>query len=414
MRILYITMMNPAVDAILGGMREQELQGLPAMFFPFKMLLERGCEIDILLFTEAKKRVKESECFKEDNLICVPIKGGLSGKLAFPLIMHHAVRRVLNSKEYDFVYGMTEGSCIGIREASRRGIPCAIRQYGTQNLTNKIKKIRLKPIRRIYALTNNTYILLSMYGKMNFLLATNDGSCTDEINELLGVKRNFKLYHWRSGISIPKSFHAPDMVGERNYPNTYSECRLAHIGRITTIKRQDRSVEILHAMHEKGYKFHLHFIGEVCENEMIKALKSLIKQYHLEEYVHFEGAKSQSVCRLYARNSFAVFLLSDNNRGNVFYEALSEGAVILINNNSSVNDYVRDGENCIACSTYEEAANKLIQLLHDKTKVERIRREAYETAVNGFLSLEDRFGREVQLILDTASGKDTSDYPSVL
>ena len=39
MRILYITMDNPAVETILGGMHDETLSGLPAFYYPFKMLL---------------------------------------------------------------------------------------------------------------------------------------------------------------------------------------------------------------------------------------------------------------------------------------------------------------------------------------------------------------------------------------
>ena len=49
MRILYITMDNPAVETILGGMHDETLSGLPAFYYPFKMLLARGCTIDLLL-----------------------------------------------------------------------------------------------------------------------------------------------------------------------------------------------------------------------------------------------------------------------------------------------------------------------------------------------------------------------------
>ena len=45
MRILYITMDNPAVETILGGMHDETLSGLPAFYYPFKMLLARGCTI---------------------------------------------------------------------------------------------------------------------------------------------------------------------------------------------------------------------------------------------------------------------------------------------------------------------------------------------------------------------------------
>ena len=63
MRILYITMDNPAVETILGGMHDETLSGLPAFYYPFKMLLARGCTIDLLLYSSEPKTVVESAHF---------------------------------------------------------------------------------------------------------------------------------------------------------------------------------------------------------------------------------------------------------------------------------------------------------------------------------------------------------------
>lgn len=68
MRILYITMDNPAVETILGGMHDETLSGLPAFYYPFKLLLERGCTIDLLLYSLEPKTVVESAHFRRENL----------------------------------------------------------------------------------------------------------------------------------------------------------------------------------------------------------------------------------------------------------------------------------------------------------------------------------------------------------
>ena len=48
MRILYIAFENPAVSTILEGMNDDALWGLPAFYYPFKMLVERGHTVDVL------------------------------------------------------------------------------------------------------------------------------------------------------------------------------------------------------------------------------------------------------------------------------------------------------------------------------------------------------------------------------
>ena len=80
MRILYIAADNPAVDTILSGMDSDTLAGLPAFYYPFKMLLDRGHTIDLLLYTSDVKNVVESEHFKSENLIQIHPKNGEIGR----------------------------------------------------------------------------------------------------------------------------------------------------------------------------------------------------------------------------------------------------------------------------------------------------------------------------------------------
>ena len=69
MRILYVGAENPAVETILNGMDDSTLGGLPAFYYPFKMLLERGCTIDLLLYATEHKKVRNSRYFRKENLI---------------------------------------------------------------------------------------------------------------------------------------------------------------------------------------------------------------------------------------------------------------------------------------------------------------------------------------------------------
>ena len=65
-------------------------------------------------------------------------------------------------------------------------------------------------------------------------------------------------------------------------------------------------------------------------------------------------------------------------------------------------------------ATPAEAAEKIIALMSDPERNRSIRTAAYKTAKDKLMSLEKRFGMEVQLVEDVAMGRDTSRYPSVL
>jgi len=149
---------------------------------------------------------------------------------------------------------------------------------------------------------------------------------------------------------------------------------------------------------------------------MHERMMQVAEQLQVTEYLHFIGRQSQQACRLYARNSFATLLPGDWNRVNVFYEAMSEGAVLVTNNNHSLDEFLEPGENCILYDDGDEvgAAEQLIELIRAPEKTEHMRNAAYQTARGHFYSLEKRFGMEVQLIEDTANGKDIFGYPVII
>lgn len=407
---------NPAVDTILGGMHDETLGGLPAFYYPFKMLLEKGHTIDLMLISNEEHEVVESEHFKKENFFQIRMKhSGALGILELPVLLRRETKKRLKAEHYDFVYGMAEGSHVGVRTAAKMGVPCALRQYGAQEMANVLEPMKKGIKRWIKALKDYTYITLSMISRKSFLLATNDGSRVDELYDILGIKKKkFDFYFWRSAVAIPDKQPIVDVAKTDNYPETYGPMCLSHVGRIADVKRQDRSVKILGELHKRGYKFHLYFLGTIDSQAMYDAAMKVAEEYGVKDYLHFEGGKSQTECRKYARNSFATLLPGEWNRVNIFYEVMGEGSVVLTNNNHSIDEFIDDGVNCLVYDTEAETAEKLIEFIGNPEKAAEIRANAHKTAIDRFMTLERRFGMEAQLVLDTAEGKDTSNYPEII
>lgn len=418
MRILYIAADNPAVDTILNGMDDSTLSGLPAFYYPFKMLLERGCTIDLLLYADKERDVVESKYFKKDNLIQIhPRKNLLPGSINYFLQISSTARKLLKTRHYDFVYGMSEGSHLAVQAAVKRGIPCGLRQYGAQEMANVLEPIQSMTLRRLKALKEYTYITLSMVSRKTFILATNDGSRVDELYRILGVRnKRFRFFFWRSGVYIPDIQPKVDHMDTESYPRTYGPLALSMINRIADVKRQDRAARILGELHKRGYPFHLYLVGTDDSRTMHEATVAAAKEYGVEDYLHFEGGKSQKECRQYARNSFATLLPCEWNRVNVFYEVMGEGAVVVTNDNHSIDEFIQDDVNCLVYEedNFVQAAEKIIALMQDPQKMESIRAAAHRTAKDKFMSLEKRFGLEAQLVIDAANGANLSGYPSEL
>ncbi len=417
MRILYIAFENPAVDTILGGMHDETLSGLPAFYYPFKMLLEQGHTVDLLLYSSQNYELCESEHFKKDNFIQIrPKMRGPLGTLELPLRLYRQTKKQLKARHYDFVYGMSEGAHMGVRAAARMGIPCALRQYGTQEMANVLEPIKGRLRRWLKALKDYTYISLSMISRKSFILATNDGSRADELYDILGVKnKKFDFYFWHSAVAIPSEPPVVDTAVTGGYPKTYDPMCLSLVNRITDVKRQDRGIMILNELHKRGFPFHLYFIGtgNNSGSEMYNTTVKLSEEYGLSDFVHFVGGKTQAQCHEYARNSFATFQVGEWNRVNILYEEMGQGSLIVTNNNHSVDEYIDDNVNCVIYDTEAEAAERIIALMSEPEKCRELRRNAHLTAKEKFLTIDKRFGMEVQLVLATAEGKKTGLPPVI-
>ena len=209
---------------------------------------------------------------------------------------------------------------------------------------------------------------------------------------------------------------AIDADVNKTYPETYDPLAISCVGRIADVKRQDRCVRILKELHQKGYPMHLYFVGDISSQNMYNETVAVARESGIENFVHFEGGKSQKACRQYARNAFATLLTAEWNRVNIFYEVMDEGALLLTNNNHSIDEFIEDGVNCLVYEEddYAQAADKLIALMNDEEKAKEIRTAAHHTAEERFMSLEKRFGMEVRLVEDAARGRDLSVYPETM
>ena len=93
------------------------------------------------------------------------------------------------------------------------------------------------------------------------------------------------------------------------------------IGRIEENKGSDRVVEVIRLLHQQGKKYHHYFIGA---GDMEEELKKRVKEYQLEDYVHFLGYQKNSYQYL---SKMQVLLSMSKQEGfpGVYVEALSLG-----------------------------------------------------------------------------------------
>lgn len=169
--------------------------------------------------------------------------------------------------------------------------------------------------------------------------------------------------------------------------------------RFQDCKRHDRIIEVLSQLHERNIRLHLYLAGGVTSINYYNRIKAMVADRKLEQFVHFLGAVSQLDLKVLSYNAVAHILMCDNtNLGNVFYETFASGTVIISLRGRALEQFISDGVNGFLVNDEKEASLVVERLLSDPEYASIIRQNAIATANAQFMSIDERFDREVELI----------------
>ena len=127
------------------------------------------------------------------------------------------------------------------------------------------------------------------------------------------------------------------------------------IGRIEENKGSDRVVEVIRLLHQEGKKYHLYFIGA---GDMEEELKKRVKEYELEDYVHFLGYQKNPYQYL---SQTKVLLSMSKQEGfpGVYVEALSLGLPFVSTDVGGAEELSQEGQFGQIIESNQEAAQAI-------------------------------------------------------
>jgi len=127
------------------------------------------------------------------------------------------------------------------------------------------------------------------------------------------------------------------------------------IGRIEENKGSDRVVEVIRLLHQKGKNYHLYFIGA---GDMEEDLKKRVKEYELEDYVHFLGYQKNPYQYL---SQMKVLLSMSKQEGfpGVYVEALSLGLPFVSTDVGGAEELSQEGRFGQIIESNQEAAQAI-------------------------------------------------------
>ncbi|MEH7346846.1 glycosyltransferase family 4 protein [Bacillus sp. JJ1532] len=399
MKILYVTSVWTPLYPILYN-RESEVKGMPAFVYVLKKLIEEGNEIDIIFYdncmdNERNRYSISSDWFKKVNILKhVYIKDNksvrkiISTSLGYIKIAN-AVKRALNSKKYDFIYGHGPLSEAASHYAKKYKIPFGQRRYGDTYWDLIEKKGCL------YAFLSQPWNYYSYKNKKAFMLATNDGSRVDKTYELINKgKKPYPFYMWLNGVPQQPSDITLE-IDKAKFQKPY----LFYAARIASWKRQHLALEILNILKKRNLEINLFIAGQNDDDQYFNYLSKKIDEYNIKDQVFFIGSVNVQELQYLAKESLASLSLYDPcNLGNVFIEYFSAGSLVISCNDGSLDGIVKNNENGFLVDDMEQAANIIESLLNDEKQWMNIRVKAKETSERMFLSWEKRVSNEIELI----------------
>lgn len=406
MNILYFGAMSVSIENLLLG--KTEIEGHPAFFYPMYKLIKRGHDVDFVFMSNFNGDYNVNvEWFDPNHIIANvfdPYNESTGIKRNIRRIkrlykMYKELIRAVKNKNYDFIYAHSSIAAIAQLVGRMHGIPVGIRWYGDSNFCYKTIQNRGKYLAAIKHPLN----FLNFKLPYAFLVATDDHSYADKAYEAWNRESNGPFFHWKTGVNMKTIDQCKNDIPIPNRQYIFFAARFARW------KRYDRPIEVLHQLHQKGVNIDLYLAGQTTGGasslKYIDELKALINKFGLEDYVHFMGGVSQDTIRAYSYHAVATVIMHDIAIiGNVFYETMSMGARLIVTDDGSVHQFIRDGENGFIVDGPIEGAEVVQKLMINSELSDKIRANAIKSSREMFLSADERFDREVLLIEKTIEG----------
>ena len=401
MKILYVAGMGDPLKDIYTGKLEDEITHSAQFFHPWYKLVKKGHQVDFVVVSNFNDEDNiKVDWFKKENIfanIYDPYSEIAWYRRIFRRIKRftkllYYTNKAIKLNKYDFIYCFSyyEGLAGNI-VANWHGVPCGMRSMGTM-LNEDLKKYGIlgTALRRPIE-----YIMFKM--KKNFFIMTDDGTKGDIVYQAWKPKKEkYDYYFWKTGIDLTpiEKIHSDIELPKHPY--------LFFAARFDNWKRHDKIIKILHNLHVKKHKIHLYFAGGVQSKSFFNEINQLVAEYGLEDYVHFLGAVKQAQVKLYAYHALANPLMYDvSNLGNVFFEIFSVGAIVVGKNDGSLNEYVKHNETGFLVENEKQATDIIVELIDDVQFKNKISKQAIAIAQQKFLSIDERFNKEVELIEKT-------------
>ncbi|MBN2083277.1 glycosyltransferase family 4 protein [bacterium] len=391
LKLLYVTgLWSGLADVLFDG---QPPRGMPAFFRPLRELVERGHQVDLLVYAPAGRRLNLGvKWLKPEQFTLVPAAATVgTGSLGRLGSLWQRARRRIEQGGYNFVYGQGTLGTLGVLAANNRQVPCGQRLYGISYFTREFSDRPLNPLQRAAIFSRHALHYMAFSLPKSFLLVTNDGSRGDRVFTHIGNPRTEFLF-WSNGVDFP--------VEHGRVDQRFTEPFLLYPGRIDRFKRQHLAVDLLRLLAVNGPPpVKLKLAGHIYDETYRREIDVIITKHGLGPYIDFLGPLSRR--ELYAQYDQCLAALSFydvSNLGNVAIECLAAGVPLITLDDGTLSHIIRDGDSGFLAADLKAAAAAVHRLLKEPGLLEKVCARARIAAHEHFSPWQERVKREVDRI----------------
>lgn len=177
------------------------------------------------------------------------------------------------------------------------------------------------------------------------------------------------------------------IINKKNEYEKKDKINFLIAGTLQENKGQHLAIRAFNQLKKKGYKNIKLYIAGGDPNGYLKYLKSLIKEYNIENDVEYLGFV-KNMTEIRKKVDIELLCSESEAFGLVVVEAMLAGNVIIASNSGATSEIIKDNENgyLYKCGDYKDLSLKMEKIINNPDLLEEIGVKGQKYAIDNFLS----------------------------
>lgn len=213
-----------------------------------------------------------------------------------------------------------------------------------------------------------------LYKNINTIICVTK-ALEDQINRFIPQDIRPKVKTIYLGASNPKIYDQEELQIYKEVLGVKNSFMVGFVGRINEFKGQYQLIEAMKKLKFKGLNIKAYFVGHAMSEDYLNSLKQKVKDYSLEEKVHFLGFTKET--NKFMQTCDCLVAASKNETfGLVVIEAMKNQTAVITSKSGGFLEIIDDKINGLLFENIDDLATKIEELYKNKELKNRLVLEA--------------------------------------